>query len=263
MELRQAIGNRRSIRYLDPEKPVEIEKIQRMLEAARIASHFGNNSAACALVVHRETATDEQIASLHSPVGGFQMKLAPVIILWYVEGAAMDEAGLRLRELVECGALGYGPNKRKELEETLVPLFNRIGEALKGPGMVDMDLGQAVAQSTLMAFEQGLGTCCQGSADWSLVEKAFGLPDGCRIVVAQTVGYPLESADGGGQRPRRPFEHLFRLNSFETPFPRSQAVVEELTRDGVFQKMAAGTPEREEEIEAIRAKYDLPGSGMI
>ena len=233
-----------------------------MLEAARIASHFGNNSAACALVIHRDTATDEQIASLHSPVGGFQMKLAPVIILWYVEGNAMDEAGERLRELVACGVLGYGPNKHKELEETLVPLFNRIGEALKGPGMVDMDLGQAVAQATLMAFEQGLGTCCQGSADWSVVEKAFGLPESCRIVVAQTVGYPLESADGGGQRPRLPFEQLFRLNSFDSPFPRSGAVVEELTRGGLFQE-SAPRPGREEEIEAIRARYDLPGSGMI
>jgi nitroreductase len=262
MELRQAIGNRRSIRYLDPEKPVEIEKIQRMLEAARIASHFGNNSAACALVVHRQTATDEQIASLHSPVGGFQMKLAPVIILWYVEGAAMDEAGERLRELVDCGALGYGPNKRKELEQTLVPLFNRIGEALKTPGMVDMDLGQAVAQATLMAFELGLGTCCQGSADWSVVHKAFGLPESCRIVVAQTVGYPLESADGGGQRPRQPFEKLFRLNSYDTPFPRSESVVEELTRDQFFQEPAP-KPGREEEIEGIREKYHLPGSGMI
>ncbi len=76
MELREVIGNRRSIRYLDPDKPVEIEKIQRMLEAARIASHFGNNNAARALVVHRETATEEQLASLPSPVGGFQLDRA-------------------------------------------------------------------------------------------------------------------------------------------------------------------------------------------
>jgi nitroreductase len=162
----------------------------------------------------------------------------------------MDEAGLRLRELVQCGALGYGPNKHKELEETLVPLFNRIGEALKAPGMVDMDLGQAVAQATLMAFEQGLGTCCQGSADWSKVEKAFGLPSSCRIVVAQTVGYPLESPDGGGQRPRLPFEKLFQLNAYE------------LKADGMFQPPAP-LPGREQEIEKIRAKYKLPGSGMI
>jgi nitroreductase len=262
MELREVIGNRRSTRYLDPERPVEIEKIQRMLEAARIASHFGNNNAARALVVHRDSATEEQLASLLSPVGGFQIQLAPVVILWYVEGSAMDEAGERLRELVHCGALGYGPKKNRELEETLVPLFNRIGDALKGPGMVDMDLGQAVAQATLMAFEDGLGTCCQGSADWAKVEKAFGLPESCRIVVAQTVGYPVESAECGGQRPRLPFETLFQLNAYGAPFPRSQAVVEELTRDRLFQAPAP-LPGREQAIEKIRNDYDLPGSGMI
>ncbi|MBW2272662.1 MAG: nitroreductase family protein [Deltaproteobacteria bacterium] len=262
MELREVIGNRRSIRYLDPDKPVEIEKIQRMLEAARIASHFGNNSSIQALVVHRESATEEQVESLHSPVGGFQMNLAPVIILWYVHTAAMDEAGERLRELVQCGALGYGPNKHKELEETLVPLFNRIGDALKGPGMPDMDLGQAVAQSTLIAFEQGLGTCCQGSGDWTKVEAAFGFKEGDRIVVAQTVGYPLETADAGGQRPRLPFENLFQLNSIDNPFPRSQEVVNELTGDKFFQAPAP-TPNREQEIDEIAKKYKLPGSGMI
>ena len=174
----------------------------------------------------------------------------------------MDEAGQRLRELVHCGALGYGPNKVNELEETLVPLFNRIGEALKGPGMVDMDLGQAVAQATLLAFEDGLGTCCQGSADWGKVEKAFGLPESCRIVVAQTVGYPLENPSGGGQRPRLPFEELFQLNACDRPFPRSQDVVDELTREKLLQAPAP-LPGREEEIERIRERYQLPGSGMI
>ena len=262
MELREVIGNRRSIRYLDPDRPVELDKIQRMLEAARIASHFGNNNAVRALVVHRKSASEEQVASLPSPVGGFQIQLAPVVILWYVEGDAMDLAGERLRELVHCGALGYGPNKLNELEQTLVPLFDRIGEALKAPGMVDMDLGQAVAQATLMAVEQGLGTCCQGSADWGKVEKAFGLRESCRIVVAQTVGYPLENPNGGGQRPRLPFEELFQLNACDNPFPRAAEVVDELSGEKLIQA-SAPLPGREEEIEGIREKYDLSGSGMI
>ena len=42
MQLKEVIGKRRSIRFLLPYKPVEPEKIQRMLEAARIASHWGN-----------------------------------------------------------------------------------------------------------------------------------------------------------------------------------------------------------------------------
>jgi hypothetical protein len=235
-----------------------------MLEAARIASHFGNNNAGQALVVHRATATQEQWDSLPSPVGGFQMKMAPVVILWYVQGDAMDAAGQRLRELVHCGALGYGPDRLEQLEKTLVPLFDKIGEFLKLPGMVDMDLGQGVAQATLMAFEQGLGTCCQGSGDWSKVEKAFNFPASCRVVVGQTVGYPLENPTTGGQRPRLPFAQLYQLNSLDTPFPRSDEVIEELTRDQLLQAQAPNhDPAREAEIEALREKYNLPGAGMI
>jgi len=262
VELREVIGNRRSIRYLDPDRPVEHEKIQRMLEAARIASHFGNNNAARALVVDRHSATEEQLASLPSPVGGFQIQMAPVIIIWYVEANAMDEAGQRLRELVDVGALGYGPDRHKELEEVLVPIFTKAADMLKSPGMPELDLGQAVAQATLMAFEQGLATCCQGSSDWKKVHKAFKLPESCRVVVLQTVGYPAGDPKDGGQRPRLPFEQLFQLNSYDNPFPRSQTVVDELTRDKFFQPQAP-LPGREEELERLRQKYKLPRSGMI
>ncbi|MFO1376982.1 MAG: nitroreductase family protein [Steroidobacteraceae bacterium] len=262
MEVQEAIGSRRSYRYLDPHRPVEIEKIQKMLEAARLASHFGNNNAGRALVVHRATATEEQLASLPSPVGGFQIGLAPVVILWYVETTAMDHAPQRLRELVHCGALGYGEGRFDELEQTLVPLFTRGAEPMKAPGLVDLDLGQAVAQATLVAIDLGLGCCCQGSPNWKRVEKAFGLPPTARIVVAQTVGYPAESREAGGQRPRLPFEQLFQLNAYDNPFPRDPAVLAELRQSRLLQPEAP-LPGREEEVEALRRRYDLPRCGMI
>lgn len=262
MELQEAVGTRRSYRYLDPDRPVEIEKIQKMLEAARLASHFGNNNAARALVVHRDTANEEQLACLPSPVGGFQIQLAPVVILWYVETDAMDHASDRLRELVRVGALGYGEGRFEELEQTLVPIFTKGAEPMKAPGLVDLDLGQAVAQATLVAIDLGLGTCCQGSANWKRVEKAFGLPPSCRIVVAQTVGYPAESKAAGGQRPRLPFEELFQLNAYDKPFPRDPKVVRELEASRLLQAQAP-LPGREEEVEALRRKYDLPRCGMI
>lgn len=262
MELFDAIGSRRSFRYLDPNRPVEMEKIQKMLEAARLASHFGNNNAARALVVNRATATEEQIDSLPSPVGGFQIQQAPIIILWYIEQNAMDEAAQRLVELVEVGALGYGPDRYDELNNVLAPIMTAASESLKQPGLVDMDLGQAVAQATLVAIAEGLGCCCQGSANWKRIEKAFGLPESCRIVVVQTVGYPAESKDAGGQRPRLPFEQLFQYNSYDNPFPRSEAVVEELKQKKMIQAPAK-LPGREEEIEALRQKYNLPRAGMI
>ena len=78
-------------------------------------------------------------------------------------------------------------------------MFENISPALRQPGMVDMDLGQALAQATLMAIEQGLGCCCQASANWKKLEKAFGFSEDQHIVVVQTVGYPAESKEAGGQ----------------------------------------------------------------
>ena len=57
MELREVMGRRRSIRFLLPYKPVEPEKIQRMLAAARIASHWGNVQSLRAVVVFKDSAS--------------------------------------------------------------------------------------------------------------------------------------------------------------------------------------------------------------
>ncbi|MDH3885273.1 MAG: nitroreductase family protein, partial [Desulfobacterales bacterium] len=101
MELREAIGNRRSIRFLLPHRPVELDKIQCMLEAARLASHWGNMNSLRAVVIQRDKASQDVIDALPSPVGGYQIQLAPVVIVWYIETEATDHAGERLSELVK------------------------------------------------------------------------------------------------------------------------------------------------------------------
>ena len=88
MELREAIGRRRSIRWLLPHRPVEKEKIQRMLEAARLASFWGNVSGLRALVVYRDEAPPDVMRALLGPVAGYQVSLAPVIIVWYFDANA-------------------------------------------------------------------------------------------------------------------------------------------------------------------------------
>ncbi len=59
-----------------------------------------------------------------------------------------------------------------------------------------------------------------------------------------------------------PAEPLFKVRSYDTPFPRDPAVVAELERDGLLQA-AAPLPGREEELERIRTRYDLPRNGML
>jgi nitroreductase len=264
MELREVLGRRRSIRFVRPYKPVEKEKIQMMLEAARIASHWGNVQSLRALVVFRDSASKETLEAIQAPVAGWQIRLAPVVIVWYIDTAAVDEQGGRLRQLVEIGALGFGgKDKRHEaLENQLLPIFEGIREQLKLPGLGEVDCGQGIAQATLMAFELGLGTCCLGTPNGEQIRHALALPESSRVLLLQTVGYPLEHWEAGGQRPRQPFEKLFQMNSYGTPYPRSEAVVRQLEGDGMFTRPAP-LPEREAELEFLKKALDLKGSGLI
>jgi nitroreductase len=262
MELREVIGRRRSIRFLLPYKPVEPEKIQRMLEAARLASHWGNVGSLRAVVVFRDSAPADVVESLVAPIAGFQIRLAPVVIVWYIDTAAVDDQSNRLRELLAAGALGFGDGKMDALEKQLIPIFDGIRESLKQPGLGEVDCGQGIAQATLMAFEQGLGTCCLGSPNLDQIRINLGLPDSARVLLLQTVGYPAESPEAGGQRPRQPFGELFHMNRYGTPFPRSEEVVAELKRDRMIQAPAP-VPWREEELNYLKHALGIKGHGLL
>ena len=106
MELFEAIGSRRSYRYLLPHKPVELSKIQKMLEAARLSSFWGNVQALKAVVVHKETAPKEVVESLVGTVQAWQLAQAPVIIVWYLDDAMLDVQGDRLHELNDARPTG-------------------------------------------------------------------------------------------------------------------------------------------------------------
>lgn len=262
MDLREVIGRRRSIRFLRPYQPVEREKIQRMLEAARIASHWGNVQSLRAVVVFRDEAPDSVREAITAPVAGFQIRLAPVVIVWYLDTSAVDEQSDRLRELLRAGALGVGEGKEQALEEKLIPIFQSISEKLKEPGLSEVDCGQGIAQATLMAYEQGLGTCCLGTPNTDKIRENLGLPAHCRILLLQTVGYPAESWEAGGQRPRQPFEELFHVNGYGNPFPREPEVVEELTRDGLFTRPGP-LPWREAELAYLKDALGIKGHGLL
>jgi len=264
MELKEVIGRRRSIRFVRPYQPVEKEKIQMMLEAARLASHWGNVQSLRALVAFRDSAPPATLEAIQAPVAGWQIRIAPVVIVWYIDTAMVDEQSQRLRELVDVGALGFGSveKRREALEQQLLPIFEGIRESLKLPGLGEVDCGQGIAQATLMAYDLGLGTCCLGTPNSEQIRAALNLPPSARVLLLQTVGYPAEHWEAGGQRPRQPFERLFQMNSYETPFPRSEKVVEQLREDKMF-TTPAPLPGREAELDYLKRALDLKGTGLI
>ena len=264
MELREAIGRRRSIRFLKPYKPVEKEKIQVMFEAARIASHWGNVQSLRGIALFKETDSDK-IDILQGAIVGWQFRIAPVVIVWYLDPDAVDGQSESLMKLAKAGALGVGNTATREdgVKNTLLPIFSNMGEILKQPGISEVDCGQGIAQATLAAFEMGLGTCCIGAGPRGPeLMQALGVPDRCRLLLIQTVGYPLEHWEAGGQRPRLPFEDLFSISEYGNPYPRSEKVVEQLTEEGMF-TAPAPLPDRDEELEFLRDALNIPEPGVL
>jgi len=150
----------------------------------------------------------------------------------------------------------------RALEEQLIPIFAGNLENFKLPGINEVDCGQGIAQATLMAFDLGLGTCCLGTPFGPAILKALGVPEPARLLLLQTVGYPLEDWEAGGQRPRMPFEQLFHMNHFSTPFPRDPKIVEELRRDGML-TTPAPFPDRDDELEFMKHALQLKGDGIL
>jgi len=258
MQVLEAIGTRRTFRYLLPHKPVERDKIQKMLEAARIASHWGNVQALKAVVVERATASEEVLKSLEAPVAGFQIEQAPVVIVWWLDYAAIDDQANRLRELVKARALGVDLEKASNaLESFLIPFFENIRPMMKQSGLTELDCGQGIAQATLVAIDQGLGTACLSTAKEDEIRSNLNLPETAKVLILQCVGYRAEGIEAGGQRPRRPFESLFSLNEVGSPFPRSEEVVQELEEARMIQTPAP-LPWRQAELEYLQKALGLP-----
>ena len=258
MEVQEAIGSRRTYRYLLPHKPVEREKVQKMLEAARIASFWGNVQALRAVVVERATASPEVLESLMAPIAGFQIEQAPVVIVWYLDFDALEVQDQRLRELLEARVLGVDKQKAMDMLETfLIPFFKNAMPQIKSSGLTEFDCGQGVVQATLVAIDEGLGTACLGTVKEEEIKKNLHLPENAKLLVLMCVGYPAESREAGGQRPRLPFEELFWLNEVGNPYPRDPKVVEELERAKLLQRPAP-LPWRQQELEYLQRGLNLP-----
>lgn len=261
MEFKQVIGSRRSIRFYQPWRPVEREKIQTILEAARLASRAVNAAFCKAIVVYRNELTEDQINRLKQPTTTAQLDMAPVWIMWFADMGSIDDAINRgtLKELVSMGALtpSHGWSHRY-VDEVIVPQVLRpiASDPATAAALIMMEASLAMNQGLLAAVDEGLGTQLT-AVDRAAVKEITGHPDNWVLMWAQLVGYPAESADAGGQRPREPFEMDFFENRYGTPFKRDEKVVERLTAEGMIQPPMPH-PWRPDELRALSRMFGLP-----
>ena len=259
MEVMQVLGNRRSIRYYLPHRPVEREKIQKMLEAGRRASCVGNVTVARAVVIWKDQASDEMMKAITPPIGYQQMQTAPCFILWYHDKMSYEgEKWINnMKELATQRRIGEDVEKTHAIiEKALRPAFGAAWEQMAVAPLAFMDVGQVVAQATMAAWDEGLGTCLMSSPRIEQIGPLLNLPDTAIPVCLMSVGYPAESWEAGGQTSRPPLEDLFFEMEHGKPFKSDPAVVEELKKDGLIQAPAP-LPWRDAELKYIAHALNL------
>jgi nitroreductase len=262
MEFKEVIGNRRSIRFFDPERPVEREKIQKMLEASRLASCAVNAHWAKAIVSFRDDLTDDQLKRLKTPVAGLNTELAPVHIHWFADMGVVNRIqGSRLKELVTVGALAptHGWSHKFVDEVVYLQLLKPMtAVASVYERIAIFDVGVAVCQALLTGVDLGLGVGLVTPAG-RVVNEVFKTPDDWIPTSTLLVGYPAEDPLTGGQRPRPPFEEQYHEGVYGTPFKRDDKVVAELKAANMIQEQVKPhDPARFAEIKALAEKYGLP-----
>lgn len=156
MDFLEIARTRQSCRSYDETRPVEQEKLEAILEAARLAPSACNGQPYHFTVCRGEAAKDAAAAVTGMGMNKFASQ-APVLIVVseepYVKSAAM-------------------------------------GARLKKNDYRSMDIGIAVAYLTAEAAAQGLSTCILGWLDDEKLRQICGLNQPVRLVV--TVGYARE-----------------------------------------------------------------------
>jgi len=172
MELEEAIRNRRSIRAYKP-KPVEEEKIERVLEAARWTPSAGNlQSVEYTVVKDSETRRKLSEASL----GQDHVRDAPVDIVVCCNLPKISHYGPRGRELYSI-----------------------------------QESGACIQNIMLAAHSLGLGTCWVGAFSEEKVKEILGIPENVRPVGIITLGYPDEKPKSSRHALKDSvFEHGYR-----------------------------------------------------
>ena len=153
----ELLKTRQSVRQYQ-QRPVEEEKLQRLIEAVRL-SPSASNSQPWKLVVVNDPELRGQVAraTFSKTLAFNQFSLAaPVIVVFCIEKAG---------------------------------LVTQVGGLLKKRQFSLIDIGIAAAHFCLQATELGLGTCMLGWFDEKKIKQLLGIPRATRIGLLVTLGY--------------------------------------------------------------------------
>jgi nitroreductase len=178
MDTLEAIKSRKSVRKFS-DRPVEPEKLQAVLDAARLAPSWANMQC-WRFVVVEDQAVKERIS-----------ELSYVEAFFATRGYKFNPAQKGLAQapvvIVACAE----PNQSGDLH---------------GQQYYMTDMGIAAENLMLAAHALGLGSVFVGVFDEEGLGDLLDIPPGVRIVGLFPLGYPLEEGKGGP--PRKPLDEI-------------------------------------------------------
>ena len=181
MDFLELVSSRQSVRAFDPERPVEREKLDRIIEIARLAPSACNAQPWSFVLVDDPELKNKVADATSSRVLGMNhfTKQAPVHLV---------------------------------LVEEKVNLSSGIGGWVKKKDYAQMDLGILAAHIVLAAHAEGLGSCILGWFNESAMRELLSIPDSKRVWLDITIGY---SAQPIREKKRKSINEIVSFNSYK------------------------------------------------
>jgi len=184
MELKEAILNRRSVRKFT-DHYVSNKDLKEIMEAVRYAPSWANTQC-WEFIIVRDSEIIKQITET------------------YTETNPARKCSLSASALI----IGCANTKRAG--------YRKEEPTTKFPDWFMFDLGLAVQNLCLKAYELGLGTVIVGSMDHDACNKILSLPERYDVVVSIPVG--VREGDAKPAPARRELKEFVRLDTFEEHF---------------------------------------------
>jgi nitroreductase len=178
----ELLRNRQSVRKYDASQPVEKEKIDLCLEAARLAPSACNSQPWKFIVVDEPQLREQVAKETYGPLMRFNKFVldAPVIIVITLEKSNFT---------------------------------SKVGIAVKNIEYPLIDIGIAAEHFCLQAHELGLGTCMLGWFNEKPIQKLLGIPEKRKIGLLISLGYAVEGYKQR-QKQRKDISEMTALNSY-------------------------------------------------
>ena len=175
------VAKRQSVRGYDTDRPVEKEKIDRILEVARLAPSACNAQP------------------------------------WHIIVVDEPELKNKVADATSARALGMNHFTKQApvhlvLVEEKVNLSSGVGGWLKQKDYAQMDLGIIAAHIVLAANAEGLGSCILGWFNEDKMRELLSIPSSKRVWLDIVIGY---SAQPLRSKKRKPIDDIVTFNGYK------------------------------------------------